>query len=48
MKHKVVGLMSTWDERRAPCGARGLKPQLRLVGRLAGRSRPVRGAWIET
>ena len=35
--------------RRAPCGARGLKRETRvLVRNMSSESRPVRGAWIET
>ena len=33
---------------RAPCGARGLKHTARLDFHILHRSRPVRGAWIET
>ena len=34
--------------RRAPCGARGLKPATAASALWDEASRPVRGAWIET
>ena len=40
--------VSDYGGRRAPYGARGLKPHRGRTARRYGKSRPVRGAWIET